>query len=291
MFGDELRGASGRTPESLKHRGENAHRKVEGPLSLQPRNASHDLRPEFLRCATAHSQKGRLFVITCQQDFVCDNNDRMGRPRKLVAVREIPFVAGSLCLDLANTTGARASAAPRERLTSYHDLLVWSERAGVLDPKAARRLRAAAVDREDDATRVLTRVRTLREELYQLFLRIAEGRHVNATQVARLGRRWRAARSRQELVAGEGKFELRLVASADDVDLMLWPIVMSAVELLTSDRVGLVRRCAECDWLFLDESKNGSRRWCKLTCGNRARSRERYERTRLAISNLSIPRD
>lgn len=224
-----------------------------------------------------------MLFITCQLRVACDNDlVEMGRPRKIVAVDEIPFVAGSLCLDLTNTTGARASGAPRERLTSYDDLLVWGERAGIVEPKAVRRLRAAAAARNADAVRALTRVRSLREDLYELFLAIAEGRDVEAARVARLGRLWRAARSHQELTKGERGVELRLVSNASEFDHLLWPVVLSAVELLTSDRLHFIRRCAECDWLFLDESKNGSRRWCKSTCGSRARSRERYKRRQRA---------
>jgi predicted RNA-binding Zn ribbon-like protein len=40
-----------------------------------------------------------------------------------------------------------------------------------------------------------------------------------------------------------------------------------------------VRRCAneKCLWLFVDESKNGTRRWCDMTaCGNRAKARRHY---------------
>jgi predicted RNA-binding Zn ribbon-like protein len=206
----------------------------------------------------------------------------VARPRKLIGIEEMPFVAGSLCLDLVNTTGARATGAPRERLSTYRDFLVWSERAGILDSTAARRLRSTAGNRKADATRALASVRQVREELYRLFLGIAERHHVDPKRVAGLARLWRAARNRQELVAGEGGVEVRLVANGADLDEMLWPIVLSAVELLTSDRLRLLRRCAECDWLFLDESKNGSRRWCKSTCGNRARSRQRYKRSRTA---------
>jgi predicted RNA-binding Zn ribbon-like protein len=206
----------------------------------------------------------------------------MARPQAFLGIEAIPFIAGCLCLDLVNTTGARKSGAPRERMTSYRDLLVWSRRAKIVDAKTARQLMVAAVDRQDDAARALRRVLTLREELYRLFSRIGEGRRMNARLLAGLGRRWRAVRTRQELVACGDRFELRLVQPVDDLDRMLGSIVASAVELLTSDRLRLIRRCAECDWLFLDESKNGSRRWCKSTCGNRARSRERYERTRQA---------
>jgi predicted RNA-binding Zn ribbon-like protein len=40
-----------------------------------------------------------------------------------------------------------------------------------------------------------------------------------------------------------------------------------------------VRRCASdaCLWLFIDESKAGTRRWCDMSsCGNRAKSRRHY---------------
>ncbi|HXO42658.1 MAG TPA: CGNR zinc finger domain-containing protein, partial [Thermoanaerobaculia bacterium] len=57
----------------------------------------------------------------------------------------------------------------------------------------------------------------------------------------------------------------------------------SAAELLTSDKWRRVRECAgsDCTWLFLDRSRNRSRRWCAMqTCGNRAKARRHYRRAR-----------
>ncbi len=42
-----------------------------------------------------------------------------------------------------------------------------------------------------------------------------------------------------------------------------------------------VRRCggANCDWLFMHNSRNHSRRWCDMgSCGNRAKARRYYAR-------------
>ena len=65
---------------------------------------------------------------------------------------------------------------------------------------------------------------------------------------------------------------------------MLWPIVESAAELLTSERRSRIGQCADdrgCGWLFLDATKNRSRRWCAMgDCGNRAKARRHYLRTR-----------
>jgi predicted RNA-binding Zn ribbon-like protein len=204
----------------------------------------------------------------------------MARPRTLIPIEEIPLVGGAVCLDFVNTTGARSSRSPRERLTRYRDLLVWSQRAGIVDAEAAARLSRAARRQPDKAARVLARAYAIRETAYAILLASAEGRPPDRRAVDELARHWRRARGRQELAAAKGGFEVRFVRS-DTLDSMLGPIVMSAVDLLTSaERLALLKRCEECDWLFLAESKNGTRRWCKAMCGNRARSRERYARLR-----------
>jgi predicted RNA-binding Zn ribbon-like protein len=52
---------------------------------------------------------------------------------------------------------------------------------------------------------------------------------------------------------------------------------------MASDRRRRVRLCAnaQCLWLFLDQSKGGTRRWCDMAaCGNRAKARRHYQRMR-----------
>lgn len=199
--------------------------------------------------------------------------------RKLSDINELRIVGGALCLDFVNTTGAR-HATPRERLRRYDDLLVWSTRTGIADATTAASLAAEGVERAADAERALERARAFREELYRLFRAVAEEREPPPETVASLADWWRRERSRRALVADGGRFALRLDIGADELDGLLWPIAASAVDLLTSDRLARLKRCGECDWLFLDDSKNGSRSWCKAACGNRVRARRHYERVR-----------
>jgi predicted RNA-binding Zn ribbon-like protein len=66
---------------------------------------------------------------------------------------------------------------------------------------------------------------------------------------------------------------------------MLWPLAQSAGALLTGDQRARVRECSghDCRWLFLDLSRNHSRRWCDMNdCGNRAKARRHYQRRRTA---------
>jgi predicted RNA-binding Zn ribbon-like protein len=205
----------------------------------------------------------------------------MARPRTLIPIEAIPLVGGAVCLDFVNTTGARAGGVPRERLTQYRDLLVWSQRAGILDARAAARLTRAATSRPERARRALAHAHAIRETLYALLSALADGRQPDERLVGELARHWRAAQRRQQLVATGTGFESRF-NDGHELDWIVGPIVMSALDVLTSDRLARLKRCAECDWLFLDESKNGTRRWCKAMCGNRARSRDRYDRLRSA---------
>ena len=159
----------------------------------------------------------------------------------------LPLVGGELFLDLVNTTGARTSEAPRERLRSYDDLLTWSVRTNILSPDAAERLRVDATAREVEATEALRQMRELREELYFLFRSIAEGGKPPARSIAQLGAWWHDERGRRELVSEGGGFALRLLVREGELDPMRWPACCSAGSTSRGPpaaRLGTARRSA-----------------------------------------------
>jgi predicted RNA-binding Zn ribbon-like protein len=83
------------------------------------------------------------------------------------------------------------------------------------------------------------------------------------------------------LEATNGGYGWKRIAGGNPLEQLIWPIAQAAAELLTSDELRLVRFCEapDCEWLFLDHSRNGSRRWCDMTtCGNRAKARRHYQR-------------
>jgi predicted RNA-binding Zn ribbon-like protein len=52
----------------------------------------------------------------------------------------------------------------------------------------------------------------------------------------------------------------------------LWPIVAAAVEVLTHGPASHIKFCQACRFMFVDLSKNGSRRWCSMDdCGKAAK--------------------
>jgi predicted RNA-binding Zn ribbon-like protein len=70
-----------------------------------------------------------------------------------------------------------------------------------------------------------------------------------------------------------------LTWEGDHLERPLWPIAVAAVDLLRSGPLDRLKACEECPWLFLDTSRNRSRRWCSMDdCGSRRKMRRYRER-------------
>jgi predicted RNA-binding Zn ribbon-like protein len=185
---------------------------------------------------------------------------------------------GYLAIDFANTVDSRQTAAPIERLTGYDALVRFGEQTGIVEPARARALRTWAAGDAAPASAIAARAIELRELLYRLFAAVAGREPPAPADLAALTRWWGSL----EL---DADFRWRWAAGADAADGLLGQILVSAVELLSSPRRERVRTCGAgtCSWLFLDTSKNGSRRWCDMNqCGNRTKARRFYQRRREA---------
>jgi predicted RNA-binding Zn ribbon-like protein len=193
--------------------------------------------------------------------------------------------APRLCLDFANTFEGRLTNHPQESFQSYGDLLSWSQQAGMMAADTVQRLALEATHRLTEATATLDRAIALREAIYRIFSAVA-GQHSPQTADLNL----------LNVVLGDALAALQITPNADGfawgwssarqhLSRVLWPIAQSAADLLTSVDLRAVRECAatNCSWLFLDTSRNHSRRWCDMkACGNRAKARRHYERQKQA---------
>ena len=55
----------------------------------------------------------------------------------------------------------------------------------------------------------------------------------------------------------------------------------AAVELLTDGPLDRIKTCGNCRWLFIDQSRNHSRRWCSMDeCGIQMKHARFVERRR-----------
>jgi predicted RNA-binding Zn ribbon-like protein len=194
-----------------------------------------------------------------------------------------------LSLDFANVSGWRSSGDDSERLKSYESVLRWALDEAILDEAEAGGLLARAHEEPQKVQEALTRIVGLRQAVYRIFVSAAHGRVPEPIDLELLNAELTEAMHHLRL-SPQSADEERGSAFAwvwTDVEQhltsILWPVSRSAAGLLTSPQLSRLRDCANetCGWLFIDHSKNASRRWCDMgECGNRAKARRFRERKR-----------
>jgi predicted RNA-binding Zn ribbon-like protein len=197
------------------------------------------------------------------------------------------FTGGLLCLDFANTVDDRPDVHPQEHLNSYHDLVSWGQQAQVLAEREAQSLLEEAARRPAEATSVLERALGVREAIFRIFKSVSEEVVPEEDDLVSLSAAVAGAQVHARIVPKAGGFDWDWSGDANELDRMMWPVVRSAADLLTSDELDDIRLCASetCNWLFMDTSKNHSRRWCDMkSCGNRAKARRFYGRKKSSSS-------
>lgn len=176
------------------------------------------------------------------------------------------FLAGRIALDFCNSLSPTRRATLHDRILKPADLVGWAARAGI------------ALDRAP-GTQALTRLHRLRAALIGIFTALAEGRMAAAADLALLNAELAEAHVAARLVPTSGGYAVE-DSSATAIDRFRHALARDAGDLLTGDP-RRVKRCPahDCLWLFHDDSKNLSRRWCAMDdCGTRDKVRRYRER-------------
>ena len=193
-------------------------------------------------------------------------------------------VDDQLCLEFVNTVAWRKSTHPNERLPSPDALLDWCVKTGSLSPGSAVELRRRWEHRPDKALASYRQAVELREALYGLFRSKIAGEPVAKANLDVFNAALEGVPPRRGLTLDGKDLGWRFGSGRSAASEVLAPLVWSAADLITSARAQRLRQCEDpkgCGWLFLDESRAGTRRWCSMgDCGNRAKARRHHLRTR-----------
>jgi predicted RNA-binding Zn ribbon-like protein len=175
-----------------------------------------------------------------------------------------------LCIDFVNTLLSGI-----EKLGTYQDLLLWGTDEGIVTPEITDLLRLAASFRATDAEKVMVDCRRFREAVRGILKPEPDAddlEYMSAVlrrYLPHLSLRW---------IDGKARW---VWPDRVELERVLWPVAQSVLTLVTSDRRKRVRACVSCNELFIDRSRNNSRRWCDMRdCGNRAKARRFHVRIR-----------
>lgn len=205
-------------------------------------------------------------------------------------MRNLRIVGGDVALDLVNTVEPRIAGREPERdhLRTSAALLHWAERTELIDASESRQV-AAVWDEDPDLAAV--------ELDTALRLRSAVGTAIDAARA----RTSTAEEARAlQVVVQQAASALTRTTLALDPDARQPAIrhtgtepahricdrlALDALEMLQTTDLSRLKACPPehggCGWLFVDTSKNGTRRWCSMEdCGTQAKSRRLTERRR-----------
>ncbi|HSM34779.1 MAG TPA: ABATE domain-containing protein [Longimicrobiales bacterium] len=190
-------------------------------------------------------------------------------------VGDLSLVGGHPALDFTNTVSWRGAESWDDRLRGPDDLRAWGARVGLLD--AGR-----ASDPSDRRERELfARALDLREAIHDAFAALAAGQRPAPAALDALSLEWAEARARMSLFAErDGAVGVRFEGGTD-LERLIWALASSAGDLLLDADPARIKTCAgaECGYLYVDASRNRSRRWCDMAeCGNRAKVRRFREK-------------
>lgn len=169
-------------------------------------------------------------------------------------------VAGNLSLDLVNTISWRGTDREKDHLATAVDILAWAKDAGLITDDTE------VVASDDQA--LVDRVLALRAAINEAGSAIARGEDppISALTVIR---DFAADALRTADLTGSP-----ISLAFQGADKIIGAIAWSALDLLRGEELPRLKQCPpdDCRWLFIDRTKNGSRRWCEMaTCGNRAK--------------------
>ena len=186
-----------------------------------------------------------------------------------------------LCVRFVNTVDWRDDPVRRrDPLKSYSDLLSWAQQAGAITPGIAHKLAQQAKQHPGAAKSSFLHAIIVREALAAVLAAAVLHRQPPPEDLKRFNAALGEAGEHLRLAGKKGDFHLDW-DSDNSFERVLWPLVRSAADLVTSSTRQRLRICEGqgCGWLFLDTTRNGSRRWCNMAvCGNRAKVKRFYER-------------
>ncbi len=172
------------------------------------------------------------------------------------------FSGGALAFDLANTVVCRNQPAKRiDRLARIEETAAFADAAGTFCAGETG-VQFIFSARTDSGNQVVLRLREAIDVYFRALITTgAAAKGSLATLFAAA-----ADASKDDQPSGN----LGVLAS------------LSAMRLLNEKMIRRSKICPNCDWIFVDRSKNQSRLWCDMAkCGNRNKAKLHYSKQRL----------
>lgn len=197
------------------------------------------------------------------------------------SIQNLSLDGNCLCFNFINTVHSRMEGEePFEYLSSYEKLVEWCRRLEVMPPDRIQALAGIAGAHPQKARKVLTDIVDARERLYDFFSDIAAKKPVAKEALNFFNGQLSQALENLRFARDDSDLELGWKETSD-LKEPLWRVMKSAFDILTNEDFDRIKECEACGWMFLDQSKNKSRRWCSMeSCGSIHKAKKYYHRNK-----------
>ena len=185
-------------------------------------------------------------------------------------------------MDFVNTVDRDGDRYSQEWFHDPADIIGWAQYVGLLSLAQVEALLRQVEQQSEQSMKFFNQALQLRETLYRIFSAFAARRSQAAEDLELLNDLLSEMQSHLRFGAVNSSFAWEWTET-NQLNFILWQIVRSTADVLTSPDCDRLRECAGvgCGWVFLDFSRNRSRRWCDMEdCGNRAKANRYYDRKR-----------
>jgi predicted RNA-binding Zn ribbon-like protein len=196
-------------------------------------------------------------------------------------VRNILLNGSTLCLDFVNTIHDRINEPERDYWVTPVHLFQWALKAGSIGPADYETVLKQFESRPAAGLKLLKEAKKLRALLYRIFYPLSAGKKIEKPDLEAFNMILSKCLSHLRLKAKGNGFSQSWQFMPGQSMIIFASVIYSAYELLLSDRLKKIKECSNCGWLFLDTTKNGTRRWCSMsTCGSIVKAKEWYHRNK-----------
>jgi len=197
------------------------------------------------------------------------------------AIFKLRLDGGNLSLDFVNTVEGRYEGPLTDYLRHYLDLITWTHFANAIDSTQKEKLSQISRKNPEEATQIYEDSIQLREAMHEFVVSLINRDEIPPASMQLINQWLSRALSNLELTRLDSDFVLGWRTENFGLESVLWPIIRSFVDLITSVDLTRLKQCSNCGWAFVDNSKNKSRRWCSMEiCGNRVKARRHANKIR-----------
>ncbi|WP_080779288.1 CGNR zinc finger domain-containing protein [Chryseobacterium phocaeense] len=205
---------------------------------------------------------------------------------KFRSIETLVIDSNILCCNFVNTVNSWKSEYNYDYLNNYNDFIDWCFKLGIFHSQRLQILRELESVHPQEALAALNRIREIRRILQGLISAVAQRNddkkllflpEANLLVVDAL--------SRQRLQYDGNKFFMDQIDTSNDFLFPVWKVLNSLVHLLTDHNLKRIKECPTCGWVFLDETRNASRKWCNPKYCGTSDKMKRYNKRKSSKSS------